>query len=165
MNSSSNHASLARVPRQIEPWRNPDWQQLWLSAQSPPKAWRTLALLPAGPGASPEVMMQIAVSLAHTGMTHLGVPIQVADATRITLGQLVHFTEELNYYERQDAMVLLALSALSENVTSTSLAQSADRTLLCVLMDTMSAADAKKTVERLGKDRFIGSALFRFRDS
>ena len=164
MTSPSNSSSLARVPRQVEPWRAPDWQRLWLSSQSPARPWRTLALVPAGPGGAPDIMLQIAVSLAHTGMTHLGVPIQVADATRITLGQLVHFTEELKYYEEQNAIVLLVLSALSENVTSAPLAQSADRSLLCVLVREMSSADAKKTIEQLGRDRFIGSALFRFRD-
>lgn len=120
-----------------------------------------MALVPAGPGASPETLLQIAVTLAHTGMTHLGVPVQVADATRLTLEQMTQFLEELEYYERQGAMVLLVLAALSDNVTSTSLAQSADCALLCVLLREMRVADAKKTIERVGKSRFIGSAVFR----
>jgi len=153
--------ALARPSREIEPWRTPDWQRLWLASQASPRPWRSLALLPAGPGASPETMLQIAVSLAHTGMTHLGTPIHVADATQITLAQLTQFTEELEHYGKQSGIVLVALSALSESVTSLTLAQTTDWVLLCVLLRKMSIAEGKKTVERIGKERFLGSAVFR----
>jgi hypothetical protein len=154
-------SALARPSREIEPWRTPDWQRLWLASQGNTRPWRTLALLPAAPGASPETMVQIALSLAHTGMTHLGTPIHVADATRITLAQLTQFSEEMEHYGRQNGLVLVALSALSESVTSLSLAQAADWVLLCVLLRKMSMDESKKTVERIGKSRFIGSAVFR----
>jgi hypothetical protein len=153
--------ALVRTSRELEPWRTPDWQRLWLASQGATRPWRSLALLPAGPGASPETMLQIAVSLAHTGMTHLGTPIHVADATRITLAQLTQFTEELEHYGKQSGIVLVALSALSESVTSLRLAQTTDWVLLCVLLRKMSIAEGKKTVERIGKERFLGSAVFR----
>jgi hypothetical protein len=142
-----------------EPWRRPDWQSLWLASQSRP--WRSMALVPAGPGASPELLVQVAVTLARTGMVHLGTPIHVADATRITLAQLASFSEELEHYAQQNAIILIALPALSENVTSFSLAQSADTSLLLVLLQQMEVAEAKKTVERVGAQRFIGSVVLR----
>lgn len=154
--------ALARVGgRRIEPWKNPDWQQLWLASQANGRDWRSLALVPAGPGATPEQILQIAVTLAHTGMTHLGMPIHVADATRISLPQLVQFSEELSQYTQPSGMVLVALSALSDNVTSITLAKAADCALLCVLLDKMSIKEGKKTIERIGAKRFIGSAVFR----
>ncbi|MDB4972142.1 MAG: hypothetical protein JWN48_483, partial [Myxococcaceae bacterium] len=61
----------------------------------------------------------------------------------------------------QDGIVLVALSALSESVTSLALAQTTDWVLLCVLLQKMSTAEGKKTVERIGKARFLGSAVFR----
>lgn len=152
---------LARPGRELEPWRTPDWQRLWLASQTSARPWRSLALLPAGPGASPETLVRIAVSLAHTGMTHLGTPIHVADATRITLAQLAQFTEELEHYGKQSGIVLVALPALSESVTSLPLAQATDWVLLCVLLGKMSMAEGKKTIDRIGKPRFIGSAVFR----
>jgi hypothetical protein len=120
-----------------------------------------MALVPAGPGASPELLVQVAVTLARTGMVHLGTPIHVADATRITLAQLASFSEELDHYSQQNAIILIALPALSENVTSFSLAQSADVSLLLVLLQQMAVVEAKKTVERVGAQRFLGSVILR----
>lgn len=152
-------SALARSSSQLEPWRRPDWQSLWLASQARP--WRSLALVPAGPGATPEMLVKVAVTLARTGMVHLGTPIHVADATRVTLAQLADFTEELGTYAQQNAMVVIALPALSENVTSFSLAQSADATVLLVLLQHMMIAEARKTVERLGAQRFMGSVVLR----
>lgn len=155
--------ALARPTPEVEPWGRPDWQGLWLALQARP--WRSLALVPAAPGASPELLVRTAVTLARTGMVHLGTPIHVADATRITLAQLADFREELQQYERQNAMMLIVLAAFSENVTSFSLAQSADLSLLLVLLRRMSGAEAKKTVERLGAQKFVGSVALRNEDS
>jgi hypothetical protein len=94
-------------------------------------------------------------------MVHLGSPIHVADATRITLAQLADFTAELGHYAQQNAMILIALPALTENVTSFSLAQSADVAVLLVLLQRMAIVEAKKTVERVGAQRFIGSVVLR----
>lgn len=162
MSNSNASEIVAVVPsgNRLQPWHDSTWQRLWLASQADARPWRSLALVPAGPGVAPDTMVQIAYSLAHTGMMHLGTPVHVADATRITLAQLVGFTEELEQ-AKQSGMVLLALSALDENVTSLSLARSTDFALLCVVLRQMAAADGKQTVERIGKDRFLGSAVFR----
>jgi hypothetical protein len=158
---SAPRAIIARDPRSTEPWRSPDWQRLWLACQVQRRTWRSMAIVPAGPGASPDAIVDLAMTLAHTGMLHLGQPIHVADATRITLPQLVQFSEEIEHYTAGTGMIILALAALSENVTSLSLAQSADCALLCVLLEQMATADAKKTIESIGQKRFIGSAVFK----
>jgi hypothetical protein len=142
----------------VEPWRNKEWQKLWLAMQS--RAWRSLAVVPAGPGAPPDFTVSIATTLARTGMTHLSTPILVADATRLPLAHLVSFADELQRYAKDGDFVLVALAAASENPITISLAQSVDAALLCVLMEEMSSADAKKTVNRIGAARFLGSALF-----
>ena len=144
-----------------ELWQEPDWQRLWLATRTEKKKrWRSLALIPAGPGVSPETMLRIAVTLAHTGMVHVGSPIHVADATRVTLADLVPFSEGLAYHMRDSEMMVLALSALTENVTSLSLAKAADCALLCVVLGQMSTGDARKTVAQVGPSHFIGSAVF-----
>lgn len=158
--TASEITALAPRSAKLQPWHTSTWQRLWLASQVEARPWRSLALIPAGPGVAPETMVQIAYSLAHTGMMHLGTPVHVADATRVTLAQLVSFNEELEQ-AKHSGMVLLALSALSENVTSLSLARATDNALLCVVLRQMAAADGKDTVERIGKERFIGSAVFR----
>jgi len=142
----------------VEPWRNEEWQKLWLAMQS--RAWRSLAILPAGPGAPADFTLTVATMLARTGMTHLSTPIHVADATRLPLAHLVAFAEELQRFSKEGDFVLVALAAASDNPITISLAQAADAALLCILMEEMSSADTKKTVDRIGATRFIGSAVF-----
>jgi hypothetical protein len=147
-----------RATARVEPWRNEEWQRLWLATQSRP--WHTLAIVPAGPGAPLDFTVTIATTLARTGMTHLSTPIHVADATKLPLAHLVGFAQELQRYAKEGEFVLVALAAASENPITISLAQSTDAVLLCVLMEEMSSADAKKTVDRIGAPRFLGSAVF-----
>jgi hypothetical protein len=158
--SPRSEGPLARPnAARVEPWRNEEWQKLWLAMQS--RAWRSLAILPAGPGAPKDFTVTVATMLARTGMTHLSTPIHVADATRLPLAHLVAFAEELQRYAKEGDFVLVALAAAADNPITISLAQSADAALLCVLMEEMSTADAKKTVDRIGPARFLGSAVFR----
>jgi hypothetical protein len=144
-----------------EAWNQPDWQQLWLSIWNHQRRWRSLALVPAGAGASSETLLQIASSLAHTGSLHLRAPVHVANATRVGLSELEPFSAELAKYMRETELMVLALSSLAENVTTLSLAKSADCALLCVVLGQMSNTEAKKTVAQIGAARFIGSAVFR----
>ncbi|HKU42277.1 MAG TPA: hypothetical protein VJR89_29165 [Polyangiales bacterium] len=144
----------------VVPWQDQDWQKLWLATQEQDRPWRTLALVPAGPGFSNEVMLQLAVTLAHTGMTHLGGAIHVADGTRVRLADLVDFSAEVARCTEHDDRVLIALCAPTDNVTSVSIAQAADTALLCVLRGEMKTSHTKRTVEEIGASHFIGSALF-----
>lgn len=150
-----------RKQHALAPWQDQDWQRLWLATQEQERPWRSLALLPAGPGFSNETMLQIAVTLSHTGMTHLGGAIHVADGTRVRLADLVDFSQEIARCTQHNDMVLIALSAANDNVTSVSIAQAADCALLCVLRGEMRTTHAKKTIEEVGSAHFIGSAMFR----
>jgi hypothetical protein len=148
----------------IAPWQDQDWQKLWLATQEQERPWRSLALIPAGPGFSNEVMLQIAVTLAHTGMMHLGGAIHVADGTRVRLADMIDFAEEIERCTQNNDMVVIALAAMNDNVTSVSIAQAADCALLCVLRGEMRTAHARKTIQEIGSDHFLGSAMFRRMD-
>ena len=156
MNSAA--ITVAKMP---DVWREADWQRLWLSIWSKKRQWSSLALIPAGPGTAPEVLVRIAVALARTGTLHVKTPIHVADATRITLAELEPFSEEVAWYTGNKEMTILALPALNENVTALPLAKGADCSLLCVALGDMKVADAKQTVAQIGVSNFIGSAIFR----
>jgi hypothetical protein len=151
-------ATLALRPQAIEPFRHMDWQKLWLAIQA--RSWCSLALVPASSGASPDLTLTIATTLARTGMMHLGCPIQVADATQVSLERLVQFMSEIRLLQQEGGLVLVALPPLSVNPVSVSLAQFTDCALLCVLLELMAAAEAKKTVDLIAPARFLGSAVF-----
>jgi hypothetical protein len=150
-----------RKEHALAPWQDQDWQRLWLATQEQERPWHSLALLPAGPGFSNETMLQIAVTLSHTGMTHLGGAIHVADGTRVRLADLIDFSQEIARCTQHNDLVLIALAAPKDNVTSVSIAQASDCALLCVLRGEMRTAHAKKTIEEVGSAHFIGSAMFR----
>ena len=142
-------------------WQAADWQRLWLSIWGTKRPWRSLALVPAGPGTSPDVMTQLAVSMANAGNVYVKKPIHVADASGILhLKQMTSFSDQLTRYVSEPALVLLALPALKESATSLALAKAADCALLCILRGQMGRSDAKKTVAQVGAKHFIGSALF-----
>ncbi|HEV8551469.1 MAG TPA: hypothetical protein VGQ57_20620 [Polyangiaceae bacterium] len=152
-------SSLALTDSRLELWRDPDWQRLWLSLQRRP--WRSLAIVPAGEGGPADLTLRVAVTLARTGMVHLGAPVQVADATKLSLAHLTQFVEEVRRCTSDGDHILLALAPTHKNAMTVSIAQSADSALLCVLLDRMASSQAKKTVDQIGQNRFVGSAIFR----
>jgi hypothetical protein len=151
-------APLVQVSERIEPWREPDWQQFWLTIRSRP--WKSLAVVPAGAGGPPDFTLHVAVSLARTGMVHLGVPIRVADATQVPLDQLMQLSSEVKLSVAEGDLVILALGTVTESPVAVSLAQSTDYAILCVLFERMAVADCKKTISLIGAQKFMGSAVF-----
>jgi hypothetical protein len=141
-----------------EPWRDPDWQRLWLALQATP--WKSLALVSAAKGAPADFTLRIAVTLARTGMVHLGRSVQVADATRVPLAYLAQFMEEVRRCIKDGDLIIIALSTTADSPITVSIAQAVDSALLCVLLDSMSSSQAKKAVNQIGAGRFIGSAIF-----
>ncbi|MEI9941349.1 MAG: hypothetical protein WDO69_29370 [Pseudomonadota bacterium] len=151
--------TLAVAPEtRVEPWRDPDWQRLWLAVENRP--WRSLALIPASAGAALEFSLIVAVTLSRTGMIHLGRPLQVADATQVPLDQLVRFLSEVRRCTNDGERLLVALPPIGDSPITTSIAQTVDAAVLCVLIDKMSFAQGKKTVKQVGQSRFLGSAIF-----
>ena len=147
------------APQAIELWRNADWQRLWLSLQAKP--WLTLALVPASRGAPTDFALNIAVNLSRTGMMHLGAPIQVADGTTVQISSVLDFMEEINFMKAPGDRVLIALAATEENPVSETLARSSDAALLCVLFENMTYGESKRTLSKIGKERFLGSTVIR----
>lgn len=166
-NQKAGNAPLRRNPEsalaltaqsEVATWRDPDWQRLWLAVEARP--WRSLALIPAGVGGSPDFSLVVAVTLSRTGMVHLGSPIQVADATRVGLNQLTAFVDEVRRCTSAGERLLVALPPAGTSPVTASIAQSTDAAVLCVLMGRMSSAQAKATVNVVGPSRFLGSAIF-----
>jgi hypothetical protein len=146
------------IEPRAEPWRDPDWQKFWLAMLG--RSWSSLALVPASSGASPDLTLNVAVNLARIGLLHLGVPIQVADGTHIPLVHLAQFEAELGRLKNEKELVLIALAPITDNPITVPLAQAADAAVLCVVLDSMASSEAKKTVNRIGAARFLGSAVF-----
>ena len=156
--SPGQPTALEPANQRSEPWHDAEWQRLWLAVA--PRQWRSLALIPAGDGASLDFTLVIAMTLSRTGMVHLGQPLQVADATKVPLNQLSAFSSEIQRCTENGQRLLVALPPTGNSAITTTIAQSVDAAVLCVLSEKMSSQEAKRTVHAVGAARFLGSALF-----
>jgi hypothetical protein len=156
VNRTSTSALAIRDPPK-EPWRDADWQNLWLALKA--RSWTSLAIVPGAVGGPPDLPLTVAVTLARIGILHLGAQIHVADATGFSLAYLEQFTEEVRRLNQDGELVIMALPTIKENPMSVALARSASASVLCVLLGHMSSAEAKRTVEQIGPSNFIGSIV------
>jgi hypothetical protein len=141
----------------VQAWADPDWQRLWLTLDRMP--WRTLALIPAGDGAPQDFTLRLAITLSRTGMSHVGAPIMVADGTEVPLNQLNDFLADVRACRAGGERVIIALSAASQNPTTSSIAKDADGVVLCVLLSRMRSSEAKRTIKLIGQSKFVGSVI------
>ncbi len=140
-----------------EQWRDPEWQRLWLTIDK--LSWQTLALVPAGDGATADFTLGLAVNLSRIGMTHLGRPIQVADATEVALNQMSGFLGDVRAYTDAGDRLLVALPPVNKSPTTAAIAKATDAAILCVLLEHMSSAQAKQTIKAIGPSRFLGTVV------
>jgi hypothetical protein len=140
-----------------EHWGTIDWQRLWLSVEQ--QRWRTLALVPAGANVPLDLTLDAAVALARTGMARHGRQIHVADATRVGFEDLSDFVDQLGE-TLQGGPTILALAPATYSPVTVQLAQSADLSLLCVVLRSMRVAEARRTVDEIGHEHFLGAVTF-----
>jgi hypothetical protein len=138
------------------PARNEDvrLQHLWLSLL--PHSWRSLAVLGASSGVP---TIEVANSLAHIAWTYTGQPCVVFDMRDLTLRGLEQQVRDMGAQLRGGERVFIALRSLAENPTASPLAIASDAVVLCVQLGKTDIKNARKTVERVGRERFLGSLV------
>jgi hypothetical protein len=149
--------ALATLEAQKEPWRDAEWQNLWLALKA--RSRTSLALVPASVGGPPDLALTIAVTLARIGMLHIGTQIHVADATRISLAHLEQFNDEVRRLNADGELVIMALPTIMENPLSASLARSAGGSVLCILLGHMSMSETKRTIAKIGQSNILGTIV------
>ena len=137
---------------------SPEWERLWFAIRR--KDWRTLALVPAGPGVPSGFTLDVAMHLVRVGEQELGMPIVVVDASQVSLMHMSELTNELASVVRMGGIALLALAPIQENPTTLPLAQSADKALLCAPLNRVKLGDTKRTIDQIGPKAFVGSVAF-----
>ena len=74
--------------------------------------------------------------------------------------------QQLKQIEQQvdcGELVIVALRSVFENPSTPVIASALDAAILCVGLRTTGVTAAKETLERVGRERFIGSVLLRRR--
>jgi hypothetical protein len=126
-------------------------QELWFVTLQKP--WRTLVLVPAQAGLS---IRPLADALSTMGQLHRGVPFQILSAEGMTVEQLAELTVATEDAPEGQPGRIIVLDPITVNPLGTAVALAADSALLCVEYGTADLADAKRTLDQIGRERFIG---------
>jgi hypothetical protein len=129
-------------------------QQLWLQLQQ--RSWRTLAVVSASPGVA---TLAAANHLAKIAWWYTGQPTAVFDMRDLSLRLLEHQLRDMASQVGGAERVFIALRSTSENPTAVPLARAADAAVLCVELGKTTTKAAQKTLEAVGRGRFIGTIL------
>ena len=130
-------------------------QLLWLATQK--REWRSLAVV----GASERVpTIQVANMLARLAWWYRGQPSSVADFRDLSLRLVEYQLRDVAIQlERAPVTVVIALRSIFENPTVVPVARAVDAAVLCVELGMSKISDSRKTVEGIGRDRFLGTII------
>jgi hypothetical protein len=130
------------------------WQELWFAALK--HTWSSLVLIPAHAGGS---ALEIAKNLALVAELHRGSSIKLINAEGADLTGIAGTILQMTSHVSEGGLVIVAVSSIFDNQASIPLALAADAVLLSVTYRRTDTAAAQKTVNAIGKDRFIGAVI------
>jgi hypothetical protein len=130
-------------------------QLLWLATQRRP--WRTLAVVGGSEGVP---TMEVANMLSRLAWWYRGQPSSVADFRDLSLRLVEYQLGDLALQlERGAGSVMIALRSMTENPTVVPVARAVDAVILCVQLGATDIKSSRKTVEAIGRDRFLGTIV------
>ncbi len=127
--------------------------QLWALANQRQR-WSSLVVMPSHPGGSGR---QAAAALLEVGNKQSATPVRFLDAEGLELGQAARVVRELETYVEQGERVVVLLDSVLSNPVGLEVALAAERALLCVKLGDSDFSSARRTLELVGKERFLGS--------
>ncbi len=135
-------------------------QMLWLATQRRP--WRSLAVVGASEGIA---TLEVANMLAKLAWWYRGQPASVVDLRDLSLRLVDYQLRDVALQlEREPVTIVIALRSIFENPTVVPVASAVDSAVLCVNLEATAIASARRTVELIGRDRFLGSIVVRGAD-
>ncbi len=156
----ANKIGEEQVLRPIET-PSKETQQIWFMLAK--SRWKSLALIPADEGGS---TAPLAASLAEVGRQ-----LREGAVTALQLPRLDYITasgiaDAIAAAGRgegvpENLQVLIALPPVLDDPLGVAIAHAADAAVLCVEMGKSRLSSARKTIELVGRERFLGSILLR----
>lgn len=116
--------------------------------------WSSLVVVPSHEGGS---AMQAAQAILEVGSRQSTTPIHFLDAEGLELGAAQHVVNEMMAYVEQGDRVVVLIDSIVSNPVGLEVALAAERALLCVKLGSSDFTSAKRTLELIGKERFVGS--------
>jgi hypothetical protein len=143
--------------RGLPPLPEKKLQELWFASLRKP--WHTLALVPAQNGRS---ILPLAQALAAMGRFHRGAPMRVVSAEGMGLDEIADFALSAgDSHMRNEGGRILVLEPISVNPFGTAIALTADAAILCLEYGVSTLDEARQTLDQIGRERFVGTAVLR----
>ncbi len=128
-------------------------QQLWFSCAK--HSWSSLVVVPVQPGRSARV---IARALSDIGMLHKGTSsVAIVGAEGFDLRQASNVIVQMTTLAGAGSQVIVSVDPVLTNQAGIPIALAADAALLVVDLGDTSTADARRTLELIGEQKFIGA--------
>jgi hypothetical protein len=144
-NSDSEPRSRGGLP-------SSELQQLWFSLIR--REWQSLVVVPADGGLS---AMSVGRALAEIGGVHRNSPVKLLSGEGMDLTATSRMILEMTDYVAHGGMVIVVVDSVVKNQAGIPVALAADAALLCVSLGESTMSAAERTLELLGRDRFLGS--------
>jgi hypothetical protein len=159
--------SMVPVPSQSSPGFDPSqamagantmdpvWQRLWLRCQQ--HDWQSMAFI----GSSkrdPDGVLEIAHGMARLA-SELGQELTVFDARNLGLKDMGRMLAQIQSITSRGKRCIVVLKLVTENATTVPMAQNVDAALLGVFIGETSVVASSRTVEEVGRAKFLGSVV------
>jgi hypothetical protein len=151
---NSSRSLVVGVPRSGPLVDDVRMQDLWLALQK--RSWRSLAVMSASKGVG---TLTAANALAKIAWWYTGVPSCVFDMRDLSLRLLEHQLRDMAGQLQGGERIFIALRSTSENPTAVPIAQAADAAVLCVELGQTDMKAAQRTLQAVGRQRFVGTLL------
>jgi hypothetical protein len=116
--------------------------------------WSSLVVVPSHEGGSG---LQTAQAILEVGSRQGTTPIHFLDAEGLELGSAQHVVNEMLAYVEQGDRVVVLIDSVVSNPVGLEVALAAERALLCVTLGDSDFSSARRTLDLIGKERFVGS--------
>ena len=153
--SQSNHAFDANQAMAGANTMDPVWQRLWLRCQQ--HDWQSMAFI----GSSkrdPDGVLEIAHGMARLA-SELGQELTVFDARNLGLKDMGRMLAQIQSITSRGKRCIVVLKLVTENATTVPMAQNVDAALLGVFIGETSVVASSRTVEEVGRAKFLGSVV------
>jgi hypothetical protein len=129
--------------------------ELWMMLNHRQR-WSSLVVLPShASGSGRRVVGALFEMASRQGAT----PVRFLDAEGLGLDAAAPLVEEMKAYVAQGDRVVVLLDSLHSNLVGLQVALAAERALLCVTLGEADFGSAQRTLELVGKERFLGSVV------
>lgn len=129
-----------------------DVQRLWFATRSRP--WAFLVVMPSQAGGS---AVRLAQALADVGTQHRGSPVRMVDAESASVGEASRLILDIISQNGTDGMTVVAVGSPLSSPAAIPISLASDAVLLAVTLGEADFTSIERTLETIGRERFIGS--------